>query len=59
MRDPDAERDEDPASYTYWQRHGFQGRPPWRRGYRWGYLALSLALVALLLVLILILRVSA
>ena len=57
----DDERDDerDPASYAYWERHGFRGRPPCRRGYRFGYLAISLALAALLLILLLVLRLSA
>jgi hypothetical protein len=45
----DAEPPEaDPASYEYWRASGYRGRPPWRRGYRLGYLAISLALAALI-----------
>ena len=56
----DDERDErDPASYAYWSEHGYEGRPPWRRGYRLRYLAVSLGLVALVLLLVVILRLSA
>src|SRR5207237_7076465 len=54
-RDPETEaesssasEDLDPASYEYWRASGYRGRPPWRRGYRWGYFAIWLALVALL-----------
>ena len=38
--------DRDPRSYTSWSAGGFEGPPPWRRGFRPGYLVLSLALVA-------------
>ena len=34
--------DEDPSSYTSWSAGGFEGPPPWRRGFRPGYLVLSL-----------------
>ena len=57
----DDERDgeRDPSSYAYWAEHGYEGRPPWRRGYRFGYLAISLGLVALVLLLLLLVRLSA
>jgi hypothetical protein len=42
------QEDLDPASYAYWAASGYRGRPPWRRGYRWGYFALSLAAAACL-----------
>jgi hypothetical protein len=53
---PDAREERDPASYAYWAASGYQGRPPQRRGYRWGYFAISLALVALVLILLALLR---
>ena len=55
------ERDDerDPASYAYWRESSYRGRPPWRRGYRFGYLALSLGLVALVLAALLVLRLAA
>jgi hypothetical protein len=42
------EDDPDPASHEYWRESGYRGRPPGRRGDRWGYLAISLALAALI-----------
>jgi hypothetical protein len=55
----DEARDElDPASYAYWEREGFRGRPPWRRGFRFGYFAISLGLVALVLGLLAVLRLA-
>jgi hypothetical protein len=44
-----SEDDLDPASHEYWRKSGYRGRPPWRRGYRWGYFAISLALAALII----------
>jgi hypothetical protein len=32
-----------------WRTDGYRGPPPWRRGFRPAYLAISLALVAILL----------
>ena len=56
----DDERDElDPASYAHWRESGYRGRPPWRRGYRSGYLAVSLGLVVLFLLLLVVVRLSA
>jgi hypothetical protein len=46
----------DPASYAYWEKEGFRGRPPWRRGDRWWSFAVSLGLVGLIVALLLILR---
>jgi hypothetical protein len=43
-----SEDDLDPASHEYWRKSGYCGRPPWRRGDRWGNLAISLALAALI-----------
>jgi hypothetical protein len=40
--------DLDLASPEYWREGGYRGRPPWRRGYRWSYFAISLALAALI-----------
>ena len=52
----DGRSERDPASYTYWAAGGYRGRPPQRRGYRWGYFAISLALAALLLILLALLE---
>jgi hypothetical protein len=41
-------------SYADWRAGGFRGPPPWRRGFRPAYLAISLALVAVLLAIFLI-----
>jgi len=50
---------DDPSSYACWQRRGFRGRPPWGRGYRWRYLAVSLGLMAFILAQLFVLRLSA
>jgi hypothetical protein len=36
-------------SFADWRADGYRGPPPWRRGLRPAYLALSIALVAMLL----------
>jgi hypothetical protein len=38
--------EQDPRSYTSWSASGYEGPPPWRRGFRPGYLVLSLARAA-------------
>lgn len=43
-----SEDDLDPASYEYWRESGYRSLPPWRRGDRWGYFAISLGRVGLI-----------
>ena len=47
--DRGARRPGDDYTWRDWQEDGFAGRPPWRRGYRPGYLLFSIVLVGLLL----------
>jgi hypothetical protein len=42
--DPSSRR-RDPYTWFDWRAAGFRGPPPWRRGYRPLYLAISLVLV--------------
>ena len=54
MGDDDGSGKRRPYSYSDWRRDGFRGRPPWRRGYKPGYLLLSVALFAILLAVIVV-----